>query len=315
MKKVLITGGAGFIGYHLAFKLIKLNYEVFLMDNFSRGKLDKNLKKLLKEKKIKLIKHNLNNDIKIKNNFTHIFHLAAIVGVKNVNKDPYKTILNNLIPLIKILNFTKKNNSKIIFFSTSEIYSPLIDRNLIKFPLGEENDLLVPKNVRPRDSYFLSKLFCEKILQSSNNDYVILRPHNIYGPRMGYSHVIPELIKKLSVSKVKIQIFSPSHKRAFCYIDDAITQIIELSFNKKNNKLIFNIGNPKEEIKIFDLAKKIQFYLGKKNLIKKGKITEGSPSRRIPNMKKTISKINLKNFTNLNSGLLKTINWYLNEKN
>ena len=132
---------------------------------------------------------------------------------------------------------------------------------------------------------------------------------------MGYSHVIPELIKKLSVSKVKIQIFSPSHKRAFCYIDDAITQIIELSFNKKNNKLIFNIGNPKEEIKIFDLAKKIQFYLGKKNLIKKGKITEGSPSRRIPNMKKTISKINLKNFTNLNSGLLKTINWYLNEKN
>lgn len=315
MKKVLITGGAGFIGYHLALRLIGLNYQVFLMDNFSRGKLDKYLKKLIENKKVRLIEHNLYNDIKISNKFSHIFHLAAIVGVRNVNKNPYKTITNNLIPLINILNFTKKKNSKIIFFSTSEVYSPLIDRKLIKFPLEEKNNLLIPQNVKPRDSYFLSKLFCEKLLQLSSNDYVILRPHNIYGPRMGYSHVIPELIKKINSSKKKIKIFSPSHKRAFCYIDDAVTQIIQLSFSKKNNKLIFNIGNSEEEIKIFDLAKKIQFYLNKKNLISKGKITEGSPTRRVPNMKKTNSKINFKNFTNLDNGLLKTINWYLNEKN
>lgn len=116
MKKVLITGGAGFIGYHLALRLIRLNYRVFLMDNFSRGKLDKFLKKLLENKKVRLIEHNLYNDIKISNKFSHIFHLAAIVGVRNVNKNPYKTITNNLIPLINILNFTKKKILRLFFF-------------------------------------------------------------------------------------------------------------------------------------------------------------------------------------------------------
>lgn len=315
MKNVLITGGAGFIGYHLAIKLLSLNYKIYLIDNLSRGKIDYSLKKLLLSKNVKLIKYDLNQKIKLKENFDYIFHLAAVVGVANVNKNPYETIKNNITPLLNFLDFINLKKTKVIFFSTSEVYSPLIKKNKISFPLKVNNDLMIPFKITSRDTYFLSKLFCEKILQTSNCEYIILRPHNIYGPRMGHSHVIPELTTRFKKSKKKIDIFSPNHTRAFCYIDDAINQIIELSLNKKIKNTIFNIGNHKEEIKIYELAKKIQNIMKKKYLIKKGIITEGSPQRRVPDMKHTLSRIKSKNFVKLDDGLLKTISWYINEKN
>jgi UDP-glucose 4-epimerase len=315
MKNVLITGGAGFIGYHLALSLSKLNFKIYLIDNLSRGKIDHELKELLKKKNVSLIKYNLNNKLNLKIKFDFIYHLAAVVGVANVNRDPSLTITNNIIPLINLLDFIKNKNTVLIFFSTSEVYSPLIKNKKIIFPLKENNDLMIPNNIISRDTYFISKLFCEKILQSSKSKHIIFRPHNIYGPRMGYSHVVPELIKKMQNNSSKVTIFSPSHKRAFCYIDDAVNQIIGISINLKNKNKIFNIGNQSEEVRIFDLAKKILNLLKQNNKLKRGIITEGSPHRRLPNMKLTLSKIKSKKFTNLNEGLSKTISWYLNEKN
>ena len=109
-----------------------------------------------------------------------------------------------------------------------------------------------------------------------------------------------------------IYIHSPKHTRAFCYIDDAIEQIIKLSFQKGTNKKTFNIGNMNEEIKIFELAKKIRNKLKKNRIgLKEGKVTEGSPVRRIPDMSLTLKKIKKKKkFIDLNSGLDLTINWY-----
>ena len=129
---------------------------------------------------------------------------------------------------------------------------------------------------------------------------------------MGYSHVIPELAKRMLNKKnnQEIEIFSPNHKRAFCYIDDAIHQIIELSMNKNNNKKIYNIGNMNEEIKMIDVAKKIKLLIGKSLKLKKGRVTEGSPIRRIPNMSKTLKKIRKKNFVSFDEGLQRTLNWY-----
>ena len=103
MKKILITGGAGFIGYHLACKLLNLNFKVVLIDNLSRGKKDKYLQRLLKEKNVELLKHDLNKKFKLKNNFDYIFHLAAVVGVKNVELNPILTLKNNILPLFNII--------------------------------------------------------------------------------------------------------------------------------------------------------------------------------------------------------------------
>ena len=285
------------------------------MDNLSRGKYDIYLKKLLRRKNVQFIKKNLTKEIKINiSNISHIFHLAGSVGVKNINKNPYQSFLNNFLSLKNIVDFNKnlKKKAKIILFSTSEVYSNLIKKKLIKFPIEEINDIVIENTIIGRDAYFLSKIFNEKFVQLSNLNYLILRPHNVYGPRMGYSHVIPELAKRMLNKKnnQEIEIFSPNHKRAFCYIDDAIHQIIELSMNKNNNKKIYNIGNMNEEIKMIDVAKKIKLLIGKSLKLKKGKVTEGSPIRRIPNMSKTLKKIRKKNFVSFDEGLQRTLNWY-----
>ena len=285
------------------------------MDNLSRGKYDSYLKKLLRRKNVQFIKKDLTKEIKINiSNISHIFHLAGSVGVKNINKNPYQSFLNNFLSLKNIADFNKnlKKKAKIILFSTSEVYSNLIKKKLIKFPIEEINDIIIENTIIGRDAYFLSKIFNEKFVQLSNLNYLILRPHNVYGPRMGYSHVIPELAKRMLNKKnnQEIEIFSPNHKRAFCYIDDAIHQIIELSMNKNNNKKIYNIGNMNEEIKMIDVAKKIKLLIGKSLKLKKGKVTEGSPIRRIPNMSKTLKKIRKKNFVSFDEGLQRTLNWY-----
>jgi UDP-glucose 4-epimerase len=315
IKKIIITGGAGFIGLNLANELAKKSYQVIIWDNLSRGKHDTYLKNLLKKKNVKFIKKDLTKTIKGNiSNVSHIFHLAGSVGVKNINKNPYKSFLNNFLSLKNVIDFNinLKKTAKLILFSTSEVYSNLIKQKLIKFPIKESNDIIIENSIIGRDAYFLSKIFNEKFLQLSNLNYLILRPHNIYGPRMGYSHVIPELTKKMLNSKKNktIEIFSPTHKRAFCYIDDAIHQIIELSMKKKNNKKIFNIGNMSEEIKMIEVAKKIKLFLRKNLMLKKGNVTEGSPVRRIPNMSKTLKEIKSKKFVSLNEGLKITLNWY-----
>ncbi len=318
-KNILITGGAGFIGLSLAKYLAKKKYKINIIDNFSRGKFDKEFKDLLKNKNVKFYKCNLNKKIKIKfKNISHIFHLAGSVGVNNINKNAYGSFFNNIISLKNIIDTLRnKKKIKIILFSTSEVYSTIIDEKKVKFPIKESNNVLIKNDIIKRDAYFLSKIFNEKILQLSNLNYLILRPHNIYGPRMGFSHVIPELILRMTKSKKKqnkkVLIFSPKHKRAFCYVEDAIIQIVKLSFNTKIKNEIFNIGNMKEEISMMNLAKKIKRLFSYKIDLKNGEITQGSPHRRVPDMKKTLKFTKIKKFTSLNQGLSKTFRWYQNK--
>ena len=313
MKTILITGAAGFIGYHLAKRICNKKFKLLLLDNLTRGRKDKFFKNLIKNKNVKFLNKDLTKPFKItEKNIDYVFHLSARLGVKNVILNPEKTFYENTKMLLNVIDTIKINNNKtkFVFFSTSEVYSPAIKEKIAKFPLQENERLYISKKTSPRDSYYLSKLFGEKIVEFSSLNYLILRPHNIYGPRMGYAHVIPELINKFeSKNNSKIGIFSPSHKRAFCFIEDALDQIIQLTFNSKIKNQIFNIGNHKEEIKIFDLANKKKKTLKRKKKIFKNKITQGSPSRRVPCMKKTQKIINKKSFINLNQGLKKYLDW------
>ena len=130
MNKILITGGVGFIGFNLVKNLCKEN-QLTIIDDLSRGKIDNEFKSFIIKNKINLLKINLCKKINIKNNFDYIFHLAATVGVQNVTKNPIYTVQNNIQSLLNLITFCRsKKNTKLIFFSTSEVYSPLIDKNL-----------------------------------------------------------------------------------------------------------------------------------------------------------------------------------------
>ena len=299
MKKILITGAAGFIGLALTKKLSN-SFKIDLIDNFSRGKKDREFKKILKNKNIRLIKHDLYKDLKINIQYDYIFHLAAIVGVENVLLKPFDVLLNNFKFLENILKFSKKQKKlqKLFFFSTSEVYAGSIKSKLIKFPTPENQVLTLPNLSDKRSSYLLSKIYGESMCLHSGLPVIIVRPHNIYGPRMGFAHVIPQLAEKV-LNKEEFIVFNSKHKRTFCFIDDFVNYLILLMHKKKLKHNIFNIGNNKEEIRIINLAKKImKYYKIEKKIISK--------TIRLKN------EVEIKKITNLDEGLSKTLNWYKN---
>lgn len=310
-KKILITGGAGFIGYHLSKKLVFDN-KITILDNLQRGKKDKYFKDLIKSKNVKFINLDLTKKIEIKKNeYDYVFLLASIVGVKNVNDQPYSTLKVNIQSIFNTLDILNSKKSKLIYFSTSEVYSPLVIKKKNKFPISEKNDLLILNQDSKRYTYYISKILGEKLIKFSGKPFLILRPHNIYGPRMGYSHVIPEQIYKIK-NKKKSLIYSPNHKRAFCYIDDAIDQIMYLCSSKKNFNKIFNIGNPKEPITMMRLSKLIKKELKSFTKLLPTEITSGSISNRLPFLNKSLYP---KCKTSLKKGVLNTIKWYQENEN
>jgi UDP-glucose 4-epimerase len=317
---ILITGGAGFIGYYLAKRLEKKDFYIDLVDDLSRGKIDKDFKSLIKKKNITFYNIDINSkkfSFFKKKKYDYIFHFAAIVGVKNVVKEPYKVLMKNTSLLESILNICKAQKSlkRLVFLSSSEVYAGTLSKYGLKFPTKEETPLTCNDFNDPRSTYMISKIYGEVMCYHSKVPFTIIRPHNIYGPRMGYAHVIPELLRKSSQTKNKhLKVYSPQHKRTFCYIDDAITMIINLSKSTKSKNKVFNIGVDKNEIKIIDLARLILDTLKSNLKILPMPITQGSPRRRCPSIKKyrKIDK-NIK-FTSLKTGLKNTADWYFNNK-
>ena len=316
MKKALITGGAGFIGYHLACNLIQRNYHVDLVDNFTRGIKDNFLLDLSSKDGVNLI----NLDLLNKNDFgglgtdyNIIFHLAAIIGVQHVLRAPYDVLTKNIELLQNVITLGKiqKYLERFVFTSTSEVYAGTLKHFGLKIPTPENTPLSLTGLSENRTSYMLSKIYGEALCFHSGLPITIVRPHNFYGPRMGLSHVIPELFKKAFFSENnEIEVFSLEHKRTFCYIRDAIEMMTILAESEKAIGEIFNIGNESPEISIEEVANMVIKITGKDLKIKPSSTTEGSPERRCPDMSKTLSVTRYKSLIDINIGLKKTFDWY-----
>tara|TARA_Y100000590_G_scaffold469071_1_gene654731 strand:+ start:4853 stop:5833 length:981 start_codon:yes stop_codon:yes gene_type:complete len=313
LKKVLITGGAGFIGFHLAKKLIKENYEVDIVDNFSRGVNDSDLINLSKNVRLidkDLIFDNINNFDK---NYSFIYHLAAVVGVNHVLKSPYDVLDKNISLLQSAIKIGKaqKKIVRFIFASTSEVYAGTLKNYDLEFPTPETTPLTVSDLSENRTSYMLSKIYGEAMCLHSGLPITIIRPHNFYGPRMGLSHVVPELMKKVVECKsTQLDVYSVNHKRTFCYITDAVNAIQMLAQSKSSIGKIYNIGSDDEEITMGELSKKIIEILGKKLAINPLPSTQGSPERRCPSIEKLRQDTEFKKQFSLDDGLKETFKWY-----
>ena len=313
--KYLITGGAGFLGIKLTEKLLRnKKNKVYIIDNFSKKKINKNILKIFKNKKVKLIKKDLNfiSDYLKVYDFDFIFHFAAILGVQKVIDNPLITLKDNIQTTINLINFSKKqkNLKKICFSSTSEVYAYTLKKKIAEYPTPENVDFLISKDFNPRSSYLLSKIVGEYLINYSKLKFIIFRPHNIFGPDMGFAHVIPQLTKKfLENNNRKVLVNNANHKRTFCNIDFAIDLIFNISHNKKLTKKIFNVGSPEKEISIMNLAKKIKKVLGSnKKLISSNIQKDDSPEKRRPNMNRGLKYAKLKH--NFEKGLKETVLWY-----
>jgi UDP-glucose 4-epimerase/UDP-glucuronate decarboxylase len=318
MAKILITGGAGFIGYHLAKRLAEnLSDELILIDNLARGKADDEFKELLKRPNVKFYDVDLTDlgSLKgISGHYDEIYHLAAIIGVKHCVKDPARVLDVNLKSTMNMVQLLKENKcKKVLFSSTCETYASGFELGIVKVPTDETVPLSILDIKNPRLSYAVSKMVGEQMVifnASGNYDYTIVRYHNIFGPRMGYAHVIPEILKRIYQKEFPFKIYGYDQTRSFCYIEDGIEQTFACMRNSATNEEVIHIGNNQEEILISDLVKKIFKLVGYEAKLENVPAPAGSVKRRCPDRSKIKKLTGVSTKVSLDEALRKTVDWY-----
>jgi nucleoside-diphosphate-sugar epimerase len=218
-------------------------------------------------------------------------------------------MLSNVLLLAR----RQRNLRRLVFASTSEVYAGTLEAFGMRIPTPEDTPITLPDLKRPRTSYMLSKIYGEAMCRHSEVPFTIVRPHNFYGPRMGLSHAIPELLKRSydAPEGAEIPVFSPNHQRTFCYIDDAVEQIRLSAEAPQGEGATLNVGNQRPEVSISDLVALVLKTTGKKQGIKRDADTPGSPQRRCPDMTTTFELTGYEPKVSLEEGILKTYEWYL----
>jgi UDP-glucose 4-epimerase/UDP-glucuronate decarboxylase len=313
--RVLITGGAGFIGAQLARSLLEHGAQVTLVDNFSRGRMDDDLRAVLES--ATLIDYDLTlpiQDDAIGAGYTHVYHLAAVVGVQQTNAAPHHVLRTNLLSTIHILDWCARNPPEALFFSsTSEVADGSVRAGIASIPAPESAPLTIDAPRQPRAAYATSKiageLLCWNYARAYGFPACIARYHNVYGPRMGHEHVIPQLIERALQGCDPFVIYGSRQRRAFCYIDDAVDATLRLMALPFEGPQVVNIGND-EETQIADLATKILELVGFAPRLQSAPASPGSPDRRCPDLTLLRALTGYRPTIGLEAGLARTFEWY-----
>ena len=257
----LITGANGFIGRNIVRILIERTSEkIYLLDQYhSEDYLHEQLIPLTLD-----LTSNCQQDLP--SDISVVIHLAAKLGVDFVSSNPISTVCDNISMFSHLQNYIDDPSVKFVFFSTSEVYG---DGSSI-LPGSSEpstavnkvsNQLELPYFKDPRSSYALSKMVGE-FLSFRSRSHLIFRPHNIYGPNMGTRHVIPQLISKIMNAEAGgvVPVYNPEHIRSFCYIDDAVDQIVSRILSEEEG--VVNVGSSKEPTKIETLFEMLVQLMG-----------------------------------------------------
>lgn len=316
MSRVLITGGGGFIGCHLAAFLAERGEEVHLVDDLSRGVLDDDLRRLLEMRNVTFQQLNLitAQPSDFAANFDVIFHLSAIVGVQNVVADPARVLRDNVRMLLPMLEVARGQDQlgRFVFASTSEVYAGTLEQFGMEIPTPESTPLTVTDLGAPRTSYMLSKIYGEALTRQSGIPFTIVRPHNIYGPRMGLSHVIPELLRKAHAAPDdgSIDVSSVDHRRTFCFVSDAVRMLDAVAREPRGAGEVLNIGAQQPEVSIGELARLVIKCTSKQLSVIAKASTPGSPPRRCPDMSRLKALTGYEALVDLETGIRRTYDWY-----
>ena len=321
--KVLITGGAGFVGYHLAKRLASQKHEVTIADNFFRGKRDEDLMALLTLPNVKLVEADLTQEeswAAIGIGYEHVYHLVGINGTKLFYEIPHEVLRIGVSTTMNALDWFRTKNgvrdAKILYTSSNEAYASGLEAfGSLPFPTPETVPLVISDTYNPRWSYGGQKLIGELFFINYAKAYgfrmCIVRPHNFYGPRAGYDHVIPNTVAKITAKTEPYPIPGSDETRSFCYIDDAVEAMQAVMDSKNTDSGTYHIGTDVETSiqelieKMFDLMR----WHPRKVDAEQG--LEGSVKRRLPDVSKIERDTGWKAKIGLDEGLRRTIEWYL----
>jgi len=258
--KVLVTGGAGFIGSHLADRLLETGEEVYAIDDLSTGSL-KNVKHLQDNPQFHLVvdtvlHEGVMNELVFK--CDHIFHMAAVVGVKQIMNRPVETLETNVKGTEMVLKLANRHKKKVLIASTSEVYGKVMDGDNCSL-LTEDTDRLMGSTTKRRWAYACSKALDEFLALAYHEEkklpVVVARLFNTVGPRQTgqYGMVIPNFVQKALIDKPIVVHGDGTQSRSFTHVSDVVEALIALMAETRAEGLVVNVGGT-EEVTIKDLA-------------------------------------------------------------
>jgi dTDP-glucose 4,6-dehydratase len=308
-KKVLVTGGAGFLGSHLCEKLLEEGFKVICMDNFLTGRIE-NIEHLLGKPDFIFIKHDVTTFIEIKGNLDYVMHFASPASPIDYLNHPIHTLKVGALGTYNSLGLAKDRKAKFLLASTSEVYGdPEVN------PQDEEYWGHV-NPVGPRSVYDEAKRYAEAITTAYHNkhniDIRIVRIFNTYGPRMRINdgRALPAFMCQ-ALKNEPITVFGDgSQTRSFCYVDDLIDGIYKLLTSDINTPV--NIGNP-NEISILDFAREILNLTKSKSEIIYKPLPVNDPKVRRPDISKAMKLLDWKPRVSREEGLRKVIDYFKSE--
>jgi len=267
--RALITGGAGFIGSHLAETLLNEGHEVDIIDNLSTGSI-RNVEHLKPHPKFKYVIDTLTNEpllAELIDRNDVIFHFAAAVGVKLIVEQPVYTIETNVHGTEVVLKHANKKKKKVLIASTSEVYGKNVD-----VPFREDADLVMGATVKHRWAYACSKAIDEFLALAYYKErdlpVIIVRFFNTVGPRQTgqYGMVLPSFVRQ-ALANEPITVFGDgTQSRSFTYVGDVVGCLLKLVNEPRAVGEVFNIGN-KQEVTILKLAEMVKAATGSSSTI------------------------------------------------
>ena len=310
-----MTGGTGFLGAALVRRLISEGYFVRVLDNGFRSSASR-LKDIIND--LEIIEADIRESQEVESavlGMDTVIHLAAVNGTEFFYTKPELVLDVGVRGMLNILDACRKGGvGDLIVASSSEVY-----QTASRVPTDETESLIVPDPLNPRYSYGGSKIISELLAlnygRSLFKRVVVFRPHNVYGPSMGWEHVLPQFIVKaidgISQSPDGAIPFSiqgdGSQTRAFIHIDDMVDGIL-LLLDRGEHLNIYHVGNP-VEIAMGQLAKKVVSYFNREIDLKSEPLPKGSTPRRCPDISK-IEKLGFSPKVSLDAGLPSMIEWY-----
>src|SRR3954449_12220515 len=254
--RVLITGGAGFVGSHLSEALLERGDEVFVLDDLSTGSID-NIAHLKSHPKFHYTIDTVANEpvlAELIDRCDTVAHLAAAVGVKLIVESPVRTIETNVHGTEVVLKVANKKKKLVLIASTSEVYG-----KSLKVPFSEDDDLVLGPTSKHRWAYACSKMIDEFLAlaywKERKLPVIVVRLFNTVGPRQTgqYGMVVPNFVRQ-AMSNTPITVFGDgSQSRSFTYVGDVVRAVVALIDEPRAIGEVFNIGNG-QEISIYDLA-------------------------------------------------------------
>lgn len=305
-KKILITGGAGFLGSHLCERLLNEGNKILCVDNLFTGSKD-NIKHIISNKDFKFIEHDIVKPLYLETD--EIYNLACPASPPYYQIDPIKTVKTSVIGSINMLELAKKVGANILQASTSEVYG---DPQIHPQPESYRGYV---NPIGPRACYDEGKRCAETLFFDYYRQYdlniKVIRIFNTYGPRMNPKdgRVVSNFIVQALKDKDITVYGDGSQTRSFCYVDDLIDGIIKMMNSKEDVLGPLNLGNP-EEYSILNLAYKIVKMTKSNSKIIYKALPQDDPLMRKPQIELAKKELNWKPKIKLDEGLKKTIEYF-----